>query len=43
MVDTLGPLEILYARHDAMAAGRARGDSTAVHAASYRPIGKRFN
>ena len=32
MVDIPGPLEILYARHDAMAAGRAPGDSTAVHA-----------
>jgi hypothetical protein len=31
MVDVLGPLESLYARHDAMAEGRARGDSTAVH------------
>lgn len=33
MVDILGPLEILYLRHDAMATGRAPGDSTAVHRA----------
>jgi hypothetical protein len=31
MVDIKGPLETLYARHDAMAEGRARGDSTRVH------------
>jgi hypothetical protein len=31
MVDVLSPLAILYVRHDAMAAGRAPGDSTAVH------------
>jgi hypothetical protein len=27
----LGPLDVLYARHDALAEGRAPGDSTAVH------------
>ena len=31
VVDVLGPLDRLYARHDSMAEGRARGDSTAVH------------
>jgi hypothetical protein len=31
MVDVLGPLAILYARHDAMAEGRVPGDSTRVH------------
>lgn len=31
MADILGPLDVLYARHEAMAQGRARGDSTAVH------------
>jgi hypothetical protein len=31
MVDILGPLETLYARHDLIAEGRARGDSTRVH------------
>jgi hypothetical protein len=27
----VGPLDVLYARHDALAEGRAPGDSTAVH------------
>lgn len=31
MVDILGPLDTLYARHDSMAEGRAPGDSTRVH------------
>ena len=31
MVDILGPLDALHARHEAMAQGRAPGDSTAVH------------
>jgi hypothetical protein len=33
MVDRSGPLDSLYSRHDAMAQGRAPGDSTAVHSA----------
>jgi hypothetical protein len=39
MVDVLGPLDTLYARHDSMAAGRAPGDSTAVHHAILERLG----
>jgi hypothetical protein len=33
VINVLGPLEVLYARYDAMAEGRAPGDSTTVHIA----------